>query len=76
MSGANKHQTRVLVVDDDRASRELLGALLVDDGQLVELAADGEIALARLEAGEPRIDVALLDWLMPKLDGFGLLAKM
>ncbi|HEX2298577.1 MAG TPA: response regulator transcription factor [Blastococcus sp.] len=60
---------RVLVVDDQRLVREGLTALLelVDDLQLVALAADGNQAIALV--AEHRPDVVLMDLRMPGLDG-------
>jgi CheY-like chemotaxis protein len=60
--------TRVLIVDDDREIREVLGELLRDEGFSVEAAWNGETALARLRAGfQP--DVIVLDLMMPVMDG-------
>jgi CheY-like chemotaxis protein len=59
---------QVLIVDDDRDIREVLGELLVDEGFNVEAAWNGETALARLEAGF-RPDVIVLDLMMPVMDG-------
>jgi two-component system, sensor histidine kinase and response regulator len=76
---------RVLVVDDQPDARlalaDLLGALGVGaarpDG--VELADDGDTALAMLERaqqdGRP-YDLLLLDWVMPRLDGAGVLKAL
>ncbi|SFU07494.1 two component transcriptional regulator, LuxR family [Geodermatophilus amargosae] len=60
---------RVLVADDQRLVREGLTALLelVDDLQLVALAADGNEALALV--AEHRPDVVLMDLRMPEVDG-------
>ena len=58
---------RVLVADDDRATREQLAALLRADGHLVELCEDGAEALGRV--GQGGIDLVLLDVLMPRLSG-------
>ncbi|MBZ0114789.1 MAG: response regulator [Thermoanaerobaculia bacterium] len=67
--------TRVLVVDDDVAIRELLHELLARRGYVVEEAADGQAAWERL--CEPPIpDVVLLDWSMPRLSGLDLLARV
>lgn len=76
MTGESNQPARVLVVEDDPAARELLETLLAEDGHLVETAADGEAAWARLQEGEPRIDVVLLDWVMPRLNGIELLQRM
>jgi CheY-like chemotaxis protein len=65
----------VLVVDDDAAIRETLHQLLDDDGYAVMLAPDGIVALEMLrEAPHPM--VVLLDLMMPRLDGFGVLAAV
>lgn len=60
---------RVLVVDDDDDVREALELVLASEGVVVETAANGREALARLEAG-PRPDMVLLDLRMPELDGW------
>lgn len=62
---------RVLVVDDSRLVRALVGHHLKAGGYRVEEAEDGAAALHRLEA-EP-FDVVVTDLRMPGLDGFGLL---
>ena len=59
--------TRVLVVDDERSVREGLRRALQLEGYEVELARDGEEALAT-ERSRPA-DVIVLDILMPRLDG-------
>ncbi len=58
---------RLLLVDDDRDIREVLGSVLVDQGYEVRSAADGEAALRELEAQRP--DLILLDIRMPGMDG-------
>ncbi len=60
---------RVLVVDDDNSIRELLRMVLEEDGYVVEEAADGAAALARLRAN-PAPAVVLLDLTMPGMNGF------
>jgi signal transduction histidine kinase/CheY-like chemotaxis protein len=61
----------VLVVDDDKATRELIGRTLEKEGFRVLAAASGEEAL-RL-AREKRPDVISLDVLMPGMDGWAVL---
>jgi two-component system response regulator MprA len=59
---------KILVVDDERAVRESLRRALELEGYEIELAADGNEALDRLEsASEP--DAMILDLLMPGEDG-------
>jgi two-component system response regulator MprA len=61
---------KILVVDDERAVRESLRRALVLEGYEIELAADGQEALQRLEAdGEGQPDAVILDVLMPVVDG-------
>jgi two-component system cell cycle response regulator len=59
---------RVLIADDDIVSRRVLEKRLTSAGYSVEVACDGEQALARLRAPSPP-SLALLDWMMPKMDG-------
>jgi two-component system response regulator MprA len=66
---------RVLVVDDERAVRDSLRRALELEGYDVELAADGEEALARLgQNGEP--DAIVLDILMPRMDGLEVCRRL
>jgi DNA-binding response OmpR family regulator len=65
---------RVLVVDDEEDLRALVSRLLRDRGYEVQEAADGEEALARIEAERPQLLV--LDLVMPRLDGWGVLARL
>jgi two-component system, OmpR family, response regulator MprA len=59
---------KILVVDDERAVRESLRRALELEGYEIELAADGQEALYRLESNaEP--DAVILDVLMPGVDG-------
>ncbi len=57
----------VLVVDDDRHTRELIAFTLRREGFDVAEAADGLAALEAVERGAP--DLVVLDILMPELDG-------
>jgi class 3 adenylate cyclase len=58
---------RVLIVDDNETNREMLSRRLERQGHHVLEAENGRKALERLE-GE-KVDVVLLDILMPELDG-------
>jgi two-component system chemotaxis response regulator CheY len=63
----------VLIVDDDADIRMTMRTLLEDfGGHTVLEAADGVSALEQLRASEDAL-VVLLDLLMPKLDGIGVL---
>jgi CheY-like chemotaxis protein len=60
---------RVLVVDDDAMSRDLLGVLMEAEGYVVERAASGDAALALLEEGLPAPEIILADMQMPGITG-------
>jgi DNA-binding response OmpR family regulator len=60
-------EPRVLVVDDEPMVREVLSRYLQREGFRVDVAADGEVALARFEACRP--DLVLLDLMLPRIDG-------
>jgi len=61
---------RVLVVDDDGGIRQTLAEILEAEGCKVETAADGALALAKIEKGG--FDVVLTDVVMPNMDGYEL----
>jgi CheY-like chemotaxis protein len=61
----------VLVVEDEKDSRDFVAEYLKREGHTVNTAADGETALRKLLTERP--DVAVLDVRMPKMDGIGLL---
>src|SRR3546814_528431 len=63
--------TDVLVVDDDRATRDVLRRTLAREGWRVREAGDGEQGLEQLERARPAL--VLLDLMMPGMDGFGML---
>ncbi|HEX6208867.1 MAG TPA: response regulator transcription factor [Actinomycetota bacterium] len=63
---------RVLVVDDEPIVREVLGRYLEREGFEVGTAADGEEAIERFADAPP--DLVVLDLMMPKLDGAGVLS--
>ena len=68
------HTARILVADDEANIRDVVQYALERDGYAVETAADGQTALARIEAGG--IDLVVLDVLMPELDGLNLCRKL
>lgn len=65
---------RILIVDDDKSSRAVTREMLRRNSFLVEEAADGAEALAALQCS--RIDLVLLDALMPMMDGFTTCERM
>ena len=61
----------ILIVDDDRNSRESLRRALSRDGYRILVAEDGKVALAM--AREEEIDLVLTDLIMPGLGGLAFL---
>ncbi|HEX7853460.1 MAG TPA: response regulator [Sphingobium sp.] len=64
----------ILIVDDNADMRDHIRHLLVPLGHAVDLAGDGEAALAAIRQRRP--DLVLSDVMMPRLDGFGLVAAI
>jgi len=65
---------KVLVVDDNPVSRELIREVLEGPHQLILEAEDGEEALEKVFQEEP--DVVLLDIQLPVLDGYEVLRRI
>ena len=65
---------RILVVDDDKAIRSLITAVLSRKGYSVETARNGEEALEVI-AGKT-FEVIILDLMMPKVDGFEVIEHL
>ena len=66
--------TRVLVVEDDKASQTLLRKQLTAKGFEVAVAANGLDGLMYLERGSP--DIIVCDVNMPELDGIGFVRAL
>jgi len=60
----------ILVVDDDPRTTEIVKAYLKRDGHAVVVAADGLEALN--QAREKRLDLIVLDLMLPGIDGLGV----
>ncbi|MEO2169429.1 MAG: response regulator [bacterium] len=69
-----KSSGKVLVVDDDEDSRQLLTHLLERKGYNVVLADGGRAAINALNGTE--VDVVLLDVMMPVMDGFAVCQEL
>jgi type IV pilus assembly protein PilB len=65
---------RILIADDDPQMRRLIRSVLVREGFEVDEAADGLDALDRVQQGG--IDLVVLDFEMPRLDGLGVLEEL
>lgn len=64
----------VIVVDDEREIADLIGLYLENDGYEVHKALSGAEALSFIEKSEPAL--AVLDIMLPDIDGFALLKKI
>lgn len=64
----------LLVVDDEASLVEVLETILADAGYHVITATNGRAALERL--ANAKLDLVLLDYMMPILDGPGVLKAM
>lgn len=65
---------RILIVEDERPIAKALGLKLEHEGYEVEIAGNGEEGLAKLDGSS--FDMMLLDLVMPKVDGFGVLEAL
>lgn len=65
---------KILIVEDDQFLREFYQELLQAEGYLVDVAQDGEVALAKIWENE--YDLILLDIMLPKKDGLEILADL
>ena len=79
VQAVNRHRrgdgaAKVLVVDDDAKSRDVLRRTLTKEGWTVAEAANGREALDHLERGRPAL--VLLDLMMPEMDGFEVLERI
>jgi len=64
----------ILVVDDEEGIREVLSAILEDEGYAVRVAADGVEGLALMESES--VDLVLLDVWLPNMGGIDVLKKI
>ena len=67
---------RILVVDDDELSREVLAVLIEDAGYEVEAADSGDAALCSMRSARPLPQVVLADMQMPGTSGDELARRM
>jgi sigma-B regulation protein RsbU (phosphoserine phosphatase) len=73
-SGAVTHSGRLLIVDNDQLSRDILSRNLKREGYAIEVETDGLHALERLKEG--KFDLLLWEVTLPSLSGFDLLTRI
>ena len=66
----------ILVVDDESRMRKLIKDFLVAKGYSILEAEDGERALEVFEESKKKINLVILDVMMPKLDGWSVLRQI
>ena len=66
----------ILVVDDESRMRKLIKDFLIKEDYKVIEAADGEECLKEFNEKKEKIDLILLDVMMPKLDGWSVLRQI
>ena len=71
----DENRETILIVDDSAMNRMLLSDILSDTYNIIE-AEDGEQAIAILQQHASEISIVVLDVVMPKVDGFGVLEAM
>lgn len=71
----DENRETILIVDDSAMNRMLLSDILSDTYNIIE-AEDGEQAIAILQQHASEISIVVLDTVMPKVDGFGVLEAM
>ncbi|KKR83187.1 MAG: hypothetical protein UU29_C0007G0057 [Candidatus Daviesbacteria bacterium GW2011_GWA2_40_9] len=65
---------KILIVDDDDDIRNIYKDYLTANGFKVELATNGQEGLSKILQGG--YDLILLDIMMPKIDGLGILRRL
>ena len=65
---------RILLIEDDKDTREIYAFVLEAEGFTVDTAADGATGLERAKTGGYAL--ILLDLMMPKVDGLHFLAEL
>jgi adenylate cyclase len=73
-TGAAAQSSRILVVDDNAANRDVLARRLTREGHRVVTADSGAAALELVASAE--FDLVLLDLIMPQLSGFEVLRRL
>ena len=66
--------SKILILDDEKEIADIIGCYLKNEGYEIMLAYTGREALAQIEKEQP--DLALLDVMLPDVDGFRVLRKI
>ena len=74
MSSGTQSRPRILIVEDDQTLSDQLSGLLTSKGYQVQQCFEGDQAL--LDALSLRLDLILLDVLLPRMNGFDVLERL
>ncbi|MDJ0715660.1 MAG: response regulator [Prochloraceae cyanobacterium] len=66
--------SKVLVVEDSLAQRQMIAELLQESGLNVKVASDGVEALTHIQEDSP--DIVVLDIVMPKMNGYEVCRRL
>ena len=72
----NDANPNILIVDDEPINVDILLEYLEDTGYSTETASDGQQAWGMLEAHPERLDVVILDRMMPRMNGLEVLNRI
>ena len=76
LGGSYMSDVTVLIVDDESRMRKLIKDFLAQKGYSILEAGDGEEALQIFNENQNKINLILLDVMMPKLDGWSVLRQI
>jgi DNA-binding response OmpR family regulator len=65
---------KILIIEDDKFLRELISQKILKEGYEIAEAVDGESGLNSAKSEKP--DLILLDLILPRIDGFEVLARI
>ncbi|MEA5470667.1 response regulator transcription factor [Spirulina sp. 06S082] len=68
--------SKVLVVEDSPAQRQMISELLKSSGLTVEVAGNGVEALAQIQENQYEPDIVVLDIVMPQMNGYELCRRL
>lgn len=66
----------IMVVEDEPGLQQLLKTELTLEDYDVLVAKDGQVGLDLYDENQGRIDLIILDWMLPKVDGLGVLRRI
>ena len=72
----NKGRKTILIAEDEADLREMYAMSLRNGGFNVIAAEDGKVALEEIKKLNSKVDLIILDIIMPRLDGFDTLGKI